>query len=160
LTIPQEEIRMRLSIKVIIPGLGVFIFLIGALIPAWAQKPQSRTELDGKVERFLAENRARWQDWNVPYQDGQVLYNLIIKNNYRKALEIGTSTGHSSIWMAWAQGRHRSLNELAEAWLLAQPQVCPVISGSSRFQQVVDNVKVVDWRLTGSDLKEIDALLA
>jgi len=30
------------------------------------------------------------------------LYNLIIKNNYRRALEIGTSTGHSAIWMAWA----------------------------------------------------------
>jgi len=48
------------------------------------------------------ENRAHWQDWNVPYQDGKVLYDLIIKNNYQKALEIGTSTGHSSIWIAWA----------------------------------------------------------
>ena len=48
------------------------------------------------------ENRAHWQDWNVPYQDGKVLYDLIIKNNYHKALEIGTSTGHSSIWIAWA----------------------------------------------------------
>jgi len=27
---------------------------------------------------------------------------LITKNNYTRALEIGTSTGHSSIWMAWA----------------------------------------------------------
>jgi predicted O-methyltransferase YrrM len=31
-----------------------------------------------------------------------VLYDLIIKNNYKKAVEIGTSTGHSAIWMAWA----------------------------------------------------------
>jgi predicted O-methyltransferase YrrM len=31
-----------------------------------------------------------------------VLYNLIVKNNYKRALEIGTSTGHSAIWMAWA----------------------------------------------------------
>jgi len=61
---------------------------------------------------------------------------------------------------AWVQARHRSLNELAEAWLLAQPQVCSVISGASKYQQVLDNVKVVDWHLTPSDLKEIDALLA
>jgi predicted O-methyltransferase YrrM len=27
---------------------------------------------------------------------------LIVKNNYTRALEIGTSTGHSSIWIAWA----------------------------------------------------------
>jgi predicted O-methyltransferase YrrM len=93
---------MRLSIKVFISGLGVFTFLVGAMIPAWAQKLQTRTELDARVEKFLTENRGRWQDWNVPYQDGRVLYDLIIKNHYQKALEIGTSTGHSSIWIAWA----------------------------------------------------------
>ncbi len=93
---------MRLSIKFLIAGLGVFIFLVGASMPTWAQKSQTRTELDGKVEKFLMENRGRWEDWNVPYQDGQVLYNLIIKNRYQRALEIGTSTGHSAIWMAWA----------------------------------------------------------
>ena len=61
---------------------------------------------------------------------------------------------------AWVQVRDRSLNELAEAWLLAQPQVCSVISGASRYQQVLDNVKAVGWHLTPADLKEIDALLA
>jgi predicted O-methyltransferase YrrM len=39
---------------------------------------------------------------NVPESDGKVLYDLVIKNNYKKALEIGTSTGHSTIWIAWA----------------------------------------------------------
>ena len=39
---------------------------------------------------------------NVPESDGKILYDLIIKNKYTKALEIGTSTGHSAIWMAWA----------------------------------------------------------
>jgi predicted O-methyltransferase YrrM len=39
---------------------------------------------------------------NVPESDGRILYDLIIKNKYTKALEIGTSTGHSAIWMAWA----------------------------------------------------------
>lgn len=39
---------------------------------------------------------------NVPASDGKILYNIIIKNKYKKALEIGTSTGHSAIWIAWA----------------------------------------------------------
>ncbi|HUX05954.1 MAG TPA: class I SAM-dependent methyltransferase, partial [Acidobacteriota bacterium] len=43
-----------------------------------------------------------WRDMNVPASDGQLLYNLIIENNYQSALEIGTSTGHSGIWIAWA----------------------------------------------------------
>ena len=39
---------------------------------------------------------------NIPASDGQLLYDLIIKGNYKSALEIGTSTGHSGIWIAWA----------------------------------------------------------
>ncbi len=78
------------------------ILLIGTMTSVEAQKIQTSKELDARVEKFLAENRGRWHDWNVPYEDGKVLYNLIIKNNYKRALEIGTSTGHSGIWMAWA----------------------------------------------------------
>ncbi len=78
------------------------ILLTGTVTFVSAQKIQTTEELDSKVETFLDENRGRWHDWNVPYEDGKVLYNLIIKNNYKRALEIGTSTGHSAIWMAWA----------------------------------------------------------
>ena len=60
------------------------------------------TDLDNKVEAFLKDSRGRWRDMNVPVSDGQLLYDLIIKNNYTQALEIGTSTGHSGIWIAWA----------------------------------------------------------
>ena len=38
----------------------------------------------------------------MPEADGRVLYNLILKGRYTRALEIGTSTGHSGVWMAWA----------------------------------------------------------
>lgn len=58
--------------------------------------------LDERVRDFLDSNRYSWRDMNVSESDGQVLYDLIIKNNYKKALEIGTSTGHSAIWIAWA----------------------------------------------------------
>jgi predicted O-methyltransferase YrrM len=57
---------------------------------------------DEQVRIFLKEHKNRWHDWNIPESDGKVLYDLIIKNNYTKALEIGTSTGHSAIWIGWA----------------------------------------------------------
>ena len=58
--------------------------------------------LDEKVELFLENRKGTWHDWNIPYSDGKVLYDLVLKNNYKKALEIGTSTGYSAIWIAWA----------------------------------------------------------
>ncbi|MDA8125471.1 MAG: class I SAM-dependent methyltransferase [Deltaproteobacteria bacterium] len=58
--------------------------------------------LDAKVKSFLEKRRGTWTDLNVPERDGKLLYDLIVKNQYRKALEIGTSTGHSGIYIAWA----------------------------------------------------------
>ena len=58
--------------------------------------------LDDRVRNFLDGHRHNWRDMNVPEADGKVLYDLIIKHKYKKALEIGTSTGHSGIWIAWA----------------------------------------------------------
>jgi len=48
------------------------------------------------------ENAHNWRDMNVPLSDGKILYDIIIRNNYKNAVEIGTSTGHSAIWIAWA----------------------------------------------------------
>jgi predicted O-methyltransferase YrrM len=82
--------------------MSLSILLIGAISSVFAQKTVTSKDLDARVEKFLNENRGSWRDWNVPYQDGKTLFNLITKNNYTRALEIGTSTGHSAIWMAWA----------------------------------------------------------
>jgi predicted O-methyltransferase YrrM len=82
--------------------MSLSVLLAGAVPSVFAQKTGTSKELDARVEKFLNENRRSWDDWNVPYEDGKVLYNLIVKNNYTRALEIGTSTGHSAIWMAWA----------------------------------------------------------
>lgn len=67
-----------------------------------AQDTSTESELDEKVKDFLESSRGGWYDMNVPSTDGKLLYNIIVKNGYKKALEIGTSTGHSSIWIAWA----------------------------------------------------------
>ena len=58
--------------------------------------------IDKKVQAFLDSRRRGWRDMNVPASDGKLLHDIIVKNNYTKALEIGTSTGHSGIWIALA----------------------------------------------------------
>jgi caffeoyl-CoA O-methyltransferase len=70
--------------------------------PVISQSLKENPALDEKVRKFLAENAHQWYDMNVPSVDGQLLYDIIIKNKYKAALEIGTSTGHSGIWIAWA----------------------------------------------------------
>ena len=37
-----------------------------------------------------------------PAVDGQKLFDLIVEHGYTRAVEVGTSTGHSGIWIAWA----------------------------------------------------------
>lgn len=60
------------------------------------------SDLDKKVKDFLNSERGQWHDLNVPSSDGQLLFDIVVKNGYKDALEIGTSTGHSAIWIAWA----------------------------------------------------------
>jgi len=80
--------------------LMVFIMIFTSTTLLQAQTPGNNSGLDKKVRNFL--NDHRWYNMNVPEADGKKLYDLIIENNYTRALEIGTSTGHSSIWIAWA----------------------------------------------------------
>lgn len=78
------------------------IVLIIFQVGAFAQYPEIENQLDKKVKAFLEENVNEWRDMNVPLSDGKLLYDIVIKNGYTKAVEIGTSTGHSAIWIAWA----------------------------------------------------------
>ena len=80
-----------------------FIFFSSLLINlTLGEEVKINTNLDSKVRRFIESHRDQWVDWNISEVDGKVLYDLIIQNNYKKAVDIGTSTGHSAIWMAWA----------------------------------------------------------
>ncbi len=78
------------------------VFLSIAPLVTQAQYPEAKTDLDKKVLGFLKEQSGQWQDMNVPVSDGRILYDLVLEGNYHKVLEIGTSTGHSAIWLAWA----------------------------------------------------------
>lgn len=83
----------------------IFCLLITATIIPGQVKAQTLKEnpvLDEKVKKFLSDHSGQWHDMNVPNADAKTLYDLIIKGNYKSALEIGTSTGHSGIYIAWA----------------------------------------------------------
>lgn len=90
-----KELKIKHMKKLLFIGLITFL-----VIPCFSQQP-TQEDIDLKVKTFF-QKHGGWYDMNVPSSDGQLLYNLILDNKYKQALEIGTSTGHSGIWMAWA----------------------------------------------------------
>lgn len=80
----------------------LFLSLVFFENDVFSQEFNENPALDEKVKNFLDSHNWGRGDMNVPASDGKLLYDIIIKNGYKKALEIGTSTGHSGIWIAWA----------------------------------------------------------
>jgi caffeoyl-CoA O-methyltransferase len=93
---------MRNKFYIIKPIFASFLILSLLAVPIYSQELKVNEKLDERVEKFFESKSGEWRDMNVPTSDGKLLYDIIIKNNYKKALEIGTSTGHSTIWIAWA----------------------------------------------------------
>ncbi|HRI79669.1 MAG TPA: class I SAM-dependent methyltransferase [Cyclobacteriaceae bacterium] len=81
------------------------LFLLAVFLGSMPLLAQHSSELDKKVEAYLKAHKEKWHDLNVPYEDGQLLHDIIVKNGYTAAVEIGTSTGHSTIWLAWAMSK-------------------------------------------------------
>ncbi len=80
---------------------GISLMIIFC-VTLYAQQPENPADLDQEIRDFLDSHKNEWHDLNISESDGKVLYDLVLKNNYTRALEIGTSTGHSAIWIAWA----------------------------------------------------------
>jgi aryl-alcohol dehydrogenase-like predicted oxidoreductase len=59
----------------------------------------------------------------------------------------------------FAESRGHTLLELAFSWLLAHGVVASVIAGATSAQQVRDNASAATWKLSASDLEEIDSSL-
>ena len=105
--------------------LSFFLVLQNLVI---AQEPDVDFDLDTKVKIFLSQRQNKWRDMNIPARDGQVLYDLIIQNNYTRALEIGTSTGHSAIWIVWAMSKTGG-------------KLITIEINESRYREAIDNFK-------------------
>lgn len=84
----------------------VLALLAATASPARPAPPvESPEALDERVRGFLARTRDQWRDMNVPFADGQALHDLVVRKGFKRGLEIGTSTGHSTIWIAWAMSK-------------------------------------------------------
>ena len=84
------------------------IAAIAAALPPPAANPQAGSKpsaLDAQVRAFLDRTRGQWRDLNVPYEDGQALHDLVVRKGFTRGLEIGTSTGLSAVWIAWAMSK-------------------------------------------------------
>ncbi len=80
--------------------------ILGAALALWLSSPASvsiaqeahpQPDIDARVQQFLDAQRGRWRDANVPESDGRALYDLVVSNGFTRAVEIGTSTGHSGL---------------------------------------------------------------
>ena len=60
----------------------------------------------------------------------------------------------------FAESRGHSLLELAFSWLASRPTVASVIAGAKSPEQAQSNAGAADWKLTDSELAEVDRILA
>lgn len=91
----------RLAAAIVIGTLSGLTVVAGG-----RQSAPRANDIDARVTRFLEQHRYDWHDLNVPESDGQLLHDLVAKGGYTRALEIGTSTGRSGIWTAWALAKN------------------------------------------------------
>ena len=61
---------------------------------------------------------------------------------------------------SWCKQREHALLELAFAWLLSHDEVASVIAGATKPEQVAQNAKTADWRLSVEDRKAVDEMLS
>ncbi|MCB1187087.1 aldo/keto reductase [bacterium] len=61
---------------------------------------------------------------------------------------------------SWCADKGHSLLELAHSWLLRHSCVASVISGATKPGQAIANAAAGDWKLNGSQLTEIEEILA
>jgi aryl-alcohol dehydrogenase-like predicted oxidoreductase len=61
---------------------------------------------------------------------------------------------------AFCDARGKSMLELAFSWLVAKPYVGSVIAGATKPEQLEQNIRATEWKLSAEDLAEIDKITA
>jgi aryl-alcohol dehydrogenase-like predicted oxidoreductase len=61
--------------------------------------------------------------------------------------------------IAWAEQHGHTPGDLAQAWLLAKPEVSSVITGATSLEQLQQNVRAAEWSLTSAEVEEVNQLL-
>jgi aryl-alcohol dehydrogenase-like predicted oxidoreductase len=58
----------------------------------------------------------------------------------------------------FAEGAGHSMLDLAIGWLASQPHVGSVIAGATKPEQIEQNVRAAEWKLSGEERAEVDKL--
>ncbi len=83
-------------------GAAILAVVLTSLLAGIPMTQKSAASVDDQVRAFLGKTEHRWRDMNVPPADGELLHDIVLGHKYTRALEIGTSTGLSGIYIAWA----------------------------------------------------------
>ena len=59
---------------------------------------------------------------------------------------------------AFASARGHNMLELAFSWLASRSQVTSVIAGATKPEQVEQNAKAIEWKMTADETAEIDKI--
>jgi aryl-alcohol dehydrogenase-like predicted oxidoreductase len=78
-------------------------------------------------------------------------------DRYRKLLT-DENLDRVEAFVGYAEAHGRTVLELAFSWLLAHDVVASVIAGATSASQIRQNASAAGWKLSPTDLDEIDAL--
>lgn len=96
------------------------------------------------------------------HRKGQLAEGSRLANTERLANRYATERNLAIVekLAAFAEGRGRTMLELAFSWLASQPNVASVIAGAMKPEQLQQNVEAAGWKLSAEELAEIDKLTA
>lgn len=79
---------------------GLFLLLLtAAILPGTCALADEKSDQQAQ-ERLVWMREHQTGMWNISPREGLYLYDLVIKHHLKRGLEIGTSNGYSSIWIA------------------------------------------------------------
>jgi aryl-alcohol dehydrogenase-like predicted oxidoreductase len=132
----QWNLLVRDAEREIVPACRAF----GLGLLVWS--PLARGFLSGKYKRGMAPPEgSRLASWKDTF----------------KAFDNERSWAVLAAVTRIAEKRHCAVSSVALAWLLAKPEVSTIIVGARTVEQLDDNVKALEVKLTAEEVAELDA---
>ena len=97
------------------------------------------------TETTFGENDWRSRGLNTGWNIG-----LFTEENFRRNVQVVDDL------KPMAQNREKGMPQLALRWLLDNPAVSVALVGTRTVQEVEDNMRVLDWALSGAEMGQID----
>jgi len=114
---------------------------------------RARTKMNSSIQKLLNELEELGQKYigyfNIPASTGKFFYNLVLISKAKNILEIGTSNGYSTIWLAEAAKQNKGKITTIE---ISDFKIKNAIENFNRAK--LKNIKIIQ----GDALKEIPKL--